>query len=183
MSADAFVQCRVSQETKAFIRDLASRRDLTESALLRSLLENLAQSSERPPTSLASTLVRAHRQCRVCVRLADEDRELLAGRARDRNLAPATYVAVLTRSHLRGLTPLPRDELLALKSLIGELAAVGRNLNQLARAVNSGGLSFSANAQQVTSLLRLSTGLRDHVKALILANEVSWRSGFGQDSR
>src|SRR2546430_13347000 len=35
-------------------------------------------------------------------------------------------------------SPLPKDELAALKHAVGELGAVGRNLNQIARAVNQG---------------------------------------------
>ena len=51
-------------------------------------------------------------------------------------MRPATYVSVVIRSHLRQLTPLPKDELLALKRSIGELASIGRNINQIAKAVN-----------------------------------------------
>jgi hypothetical protein len=51
-------------------------------------------------------------------------------------MAPATYASVLTRVHLRSLAPLPREELLALKRTVAELWAIGRNLNQIARAAN-----------------------------------------------
>ena len=50
----------------------------------------------------------------------------------------ATYVSVLVRSHLRNLTPLPKEELTALKRSVAELGAIGRNLNQIARGANQG---------------------------------------------
>jgi len=50
--------------------------------------------------------------------------------------ARQTYLSVLARSRLRGVAPLAKDELLALKRSIAELAAVGRHLNQIARALN-----------------------------------------------
>ena len=54
------------------------------------------------------------------IRLRPDDRLLLHERAAARGMAPATYVAVLTRAHLRSLSPLPREELLAL-SWVAEL--------------------------------------------------------------
>ncbi len=54
-------------------------------------------------------------------------------------MRPATYAAVLLRSHLRQLAPLPKDELLALKRSIAELGAIGQNVNQIARSVSGGG--------------------------------------------
>jgi hypothetical protein len=56
-------------------------------------------------------------------------------------MRPATYVSVLIRSHLRMLAPLPKDELLALKRSIAELATIGRNINQIAKAANEGGMA------------------------------------------
>jgi hypothetical protein len=75
----------------------------------------------------------------MLVRLTVEDRLLLDARAEARGMRPATYASVLLRSHLRQLTPLPKDELLALKRSIAELGSIGRNINQIARAVSGGG--------------------------------------------
>jgi len=51
----------------------------------------------------------------------------------------ATYLTILAPSHLRGVAPLPKEELLALKRSIAELAAIGRHLNQIARVLNQQG--------------------------------------------
>jgi hypothetical protein len=60
------------------------------------------------------------------VRLRHEDHLLLEARAWARGMRPATYASVLLRAHLRQLTPLPKEELLALKRSISELTAIGR---------------------------------------------------------
>ena len=63
---------------------------------------------------------------------------LLRERAAARGMAAATYVSVLTRSHLRSLAPLPKAEWLMLERIVTELSKLGRNINQIARAANRG---------------------------------------------
>jgi hypothetical protein len=92
-------------------------------------------------------------------------------------MAPATYVSVLTRAHLRSLAPLPREELLALKRTVAELGAIGRNLNQIARAADQGEPADGPGQHGVQLMLRICEALRDHVKALLLANLRSWQEG------
>ena len=96
-------------------------------------------------------------------------------------MRPATYVAVLTRSHLRRLAPLPKDELLALRRSIGELAAIGRNLNQIARAANDGGRHPGSAREEFRAMLKVCEALRDNTKGLLKANVTSWESGHGED--
>lgn len=94
-------------------------------------------------------------------------------------MRPATYVSVLTRCHLRRLAPLPKDELLALKRSIGELAAIGRNLNQIARSADEGGRSQGSAREEFRAMLKVCGALRDNTKALLKANLTSWESGHG----
>lgn len=183
MSETLFVQCRVSREMKLLIRNMAVQEALTESALIRNLLETLFRTGAPPEEIQAQSATAPNRSQRLFLRVAGDDRALLEARAKDRGLAPATYAAVLLRAHLRALTPLPKAELLALKSLTAELAAIGRNLNQLTRAIHGNANPHGPGPQQVATLLKLSSGLRDHVKALLLANERSWQSGHVEEKR
>ena len=96
-------------------------------------------------------------------------------------MRPATYVAVLTRSHLRRLAPLPKDEMQALRRSIGELAAIGRNLNQIAKAANDGGRLPGSAREDFRAMLKVCEALRDHTKAMLKANLTSWESGHGED--
>ena len=118
---------------------------------------------------------RGNRDSRLTLRLAPEDLTLLRERAGARSMASATYAAVLLRSHLRNVAPLPKEELLTLKRSIAELSAIGRNLNQIARAVNSGERVSLPGRQEVLVMLKIAEGLREHVKALLKANTASWR--------
>jgi hypothetical protein len=92
-------------------------------------------------------------------------------------MRPATYLSVLARSHLRRLTPLPKDELLALRRSIGELAAIGRNINQIAKVANRDGRLPGSVPEEFRAMLTICEALRDHTKALLVANLASWESG------
>ena len=89
----------------------------------------------------------------------------------------ATYLAMLVRGHFRSLTPLPTQDLRALQLSVAELSAIGRNLNQIARAVNEGRSTDRTLRTDAVTLIPALVKLRDHVKALIKANLVAWESG------
>lgn len=107
---------------------------------------------------------------------------MLGRQASARGLRAATYVSLLVRCHLRGVTPIPKDELLALKRSIAELRAVGNNLNQIAKALHQGKVS-APGLEHVAAMLQIAEGLRDHFKSLLIANEQSWRQGHADECR
>ena len=113
--------------------------------------------------------------------LPPEDRLLLRERAAARAMAPSTYVSVLVRAHLRNLAPLPKEELLALKRSVAELGAIGRNMNQIARAANKGERAVGPGREDLRAILKVCEGLRDHVKALIKENSTTWEVGNAQE--
>jgi hypothetical protein len=69
MAADAFIQCRVTSETKALIQVLADRERITESALVRQLLEVVLRTSAVGATSLLAEKPTPNRDVRLYVRL------------------------------------------------------------------------------------------------------------------
>ena len=176
MSTDAFIQCRVTPETKALVQSLATREQITESVLVRQLLEVLIRSSVGNASVSLHGTENPNRETRLSVRLDANDRLLLKERAATRGVPAATYVAVLVRSHLRGVTPLLKDELLALDRAVAELSAIGRNLNQIARALNRGD-RVAPGREEVWAMLKVCTALRDHIKALLKLNQKSWDQG------
>lgn len=97
-------------------------------------------------------------------------------------MASATYLSYLARSHLRGASPLPKAEYTLLKQSVEQLATVGRNLNQIARAMNQGGQPAMPGQGEVAAMLKVSGALRDHFRALLDANERSWRTGHAPTS-
>ncbi|SRR6266699_6385245 len=180
MTADAFIQCRVSPEIKTLVRTLATREQITESALIKRFLEVLLRSSAVTAVPGLEELQRASRDMRLYVRLNPNDRLLLRERAAARGMPSATYVAVLVRSHLRDLAPLPKEELLALKSSVAELGTIGRNLNQIVHALNQGERVPALGREELRAMLKVCGALRDHVKTLLVANVKSWAQGYGQ---
>jgi hypothetical protein len=180
MAAEAFVHCRVAPEVKTLLRVLAEREQITESALVRQLLEVVLRTSAKEGFPKLDGLEKVSRDARLTIRLAPEDRVLLCERATARGMRSATYVSVLVRSHLRNLAPLPKEELLALKRSVAELGAIGRNLNQIARAANQGAKPAGPGREELKAMLRVAEGLRDHVKALLRANHISWEHGHAE---
>lgn len=182
----------MTAETKRGIAEAAAREMLSESAWLKRLLVREMQSAGAPMVTLAAPR-RSHGIRRnsdrpgsacdrpILVRLRLEDRLLLDARSEARGMRPATYVGVLTRSHLRRLAPLPKDELLALRRSIGELAAIGRNINQIAKAANDGARLPGSAREEFRGMLKVCEALRDSTKALLKANLTSWESGYGED--
>jgi Bacterial mobilisation protein (MobC) len=178
VKADQFIVGRVSSETKARLRALAETQQLSESAMLRRLVELvLLTAGLAPIITQTPTGARARRGARLMIRLRPDDQILLRDRAAARGMPAATYVSVLTRSHLRSLAPLPQEELRALKSTLAELGSIGRNLNQIARAANQGQLVTSPGRDDLTAMLRVCGTLRDSLKRVLLANLKSWEQG------
>ena len=197
MGETKILKTRVTPETKTRVVEIAQSELLTEAVWLRRLVARALLDSQAPSvpsfgaTARHSGAVMAVRELcskdrgrasRLYLRVRREDRLLLHERATARGLASATYLSVLLRSHLRALTPLPKDELAALKSAVGELGAVGRNLNQLARAMNQGARVAAPGREEFRAILKICEALRDHTKDLIKANTASWASGYAEDA-
>src|SRR6266480_4659420 len=177
MSAPPFVAARVTPAMKTLLRTLAEREQITESALVRQLLEVMLRMSAKEGFPKLDALEKVSRDARLSVRLEPDDRVLLCERATARGMPSATYVSVLVRSHLRNLAPLPKEELLALKRSVAELGVIGRNLNQIARAANQGVRPPGPGRAELTAMLKVAEGLRDNVKELLRANQLSWEQG------
>jgi len=184
MAAEAFIHCRVSTATKVALGAVARHQGLTDSALLKRMI-NLALQSAQAASGASVAMVEesVSRASRVTVPLRPDDQMFLRERASARGMAPATYVSVLVRSHLRSLAPLPKEELLAVKRAVSELGSIGRNLNQIARAANQGERVSGPGREDVKAMFRVCEGLRDHVRALLSANLRSWEQGYGDPDR
>jgi hypothetical protein len=193
MRCTEILKARVSPEIKLQAKTIADRELLTEAAWLKRLVvrEILAANGTRlfgagpcrtdnaRRSDKVTSGSNGYRRC-VYVRLRHEDRLLLEARAGARGMRSATYLSVLARAHLRTLTPLPREELLALKRSIGELASIGRNINQITRAANVDGRLPGSVREEFRAMLKICEALRDNTKALLKANETSWSTGHAE---
>jgi hypothetical protein len=168
----------VTRETKARFAALARNQGITTSALLKRLVDaSLVPTTVIKPLS-PDSVEPVVASGRLSIRLRADDLVLLRERAAAREMPTSTYVSLLVRSHLRSVTPLPTVELVALKRSVAEVSAIGRNINQIARAFNQGERGNGPGTTDLYTLLRALNGLRVHIKELINANLASWRSGY-----
>jgi hypothetical protein len=190
MNSTEVLKARVTPEIKRQAQTIASRELLTEAAWLKRLvIREIGRFDVQIPDDLDVRKAgcthrqgRATRDAKGCpkpiyVRLRDEDRLLLEARAAARGLRPATYLSILTRSHLRSVLPLPKDELLALKRSIAEVAAIGRHINQIAKVANRGGGVPTSLREEFRAILKICEALRDNTKELLKTNAASWETG------
>jgi hypothetical protein len=186
-----FIKTRVSPDTKARVNEAAQRQLLTESVWLRRAIDAALRSE---PVSEDALIHRAgigrsqeepsfgprSARTRICIRVRHGDRLILRERAEARRMPPATYIAVLVRAHLRALTPLPSEEIAALKRSVAELSAIGRNLNQIARVAQQTGRITGPNRDDLRSMLKVCEAMREHVKELVRVNMETWESGYAE---
>lgn len=191
MDAAQYLKTRISAEMKDRVHALAEQQLITESVWLKRLVVSALRDTpaEEPAERRAgrtgcmksgSVLQEDGDDVpsmRVYIRLRPDDRLLLRERATARGMPSATYVSVLVRAHLRSLAPLPKDELVAMKRSVAELGAIGRNLNQIARAVNQGDRVVGPTREDLRAILGVCEALRDNVKQLIRTNVNTWEIG------
>ena len=181
MSDSTHLMTWVARDTKIRFAHLAHEQGYSESAFLKRLVNGTLAASggvaRQSPERVESTTASG----RLSIRLRSDDKLLLRERAAGRDMPTSTYASLLIRAHLRTLTPLPTAELAALRCSVAVVGAIGRNLNQIARAVNRGEAPAGPRLADLRALLRALTGLRDHFKALIAANLESWKIGYEKD--
>jgi hypothetical protein len=179
MTGNTHLQTWVSREFKERFAQVAKAQGLSESALLRRLLDKVVLTDQSPDDVLITPAEGLPSTRRVSVRLRADDLLFLRERARARDLPTSTYISYLVRSHLRAQAPLPNSELAALKRSVAEIGAIGRNINQIARAVNQQQWPSGPDAAVLSAMIRVLGVTRAQIKALINANLASWDSGHG----
>ena len=179
MANGARLQTWLDQGTKDRFSAVARHDGLSDSALMKRLVELMLQTANAGQSASpdAGDGGRAS-ATRVSVRLRPDDVSILQHRAAARGLRPATYISVLARTHLHRLAPLPREELLAVKRAVSELASIGRNLNQIAYAANRAERTIGPNREDLKAMLKVCGAIRDHIRGLLAANLRSWDQGY-----
>jgi Bacterial mobilisation protein (MobC) len=180
---DHLIAACVHADTKARFRALAAGYGLTESALLKTLIDRAIE--VHPPAVSEEPVIvhRAARAERLYVRLYRDDRRLLAERAAAREMPSATYLAVLARAHLRHLNPLPEAERRLFAQGVATLSAIGRNLNQIARRVNQGEAPNGPRRDDLALFLRTCTTMVLNLKSILKINQASWEAGYDTSIR
>jgi hypothetical protein len=162
----------IPHELKSRFAALAASRGMSDSALLKQLVE-LAVIGVTPEVALTERPVAAVRNARITIRLVLADRLLLRERAAARGMRAASYVSTLTRAHLRSLSPLPDREIEAIQAIAQQLSVMGRNIRSIALSRPSTGLT----PDHTHTMLKLCEATRDYVRALVSTNIKNWEIG------
>src|SRR6202167_5139251 len=178
MSDGTHLTTWVTRETKERFAAVARHQGLSDSALLKRLVEVTLQTASAGEVVTLAAADRTPRDSRLSVRIRPDDQLLLRERAAARGMAAATYVSVLTRSHLRSLAPLPKAEWPILERILTELGKLSRNINQIARAATRGERLSDPGSTQFRAMLTICNALRVNTKELLLANAKSWEQGY-----
>jgi Bacterial mobilisation protein (MobC) len=158
MSESTHLMTWVTRARKARFAHLAHDQGYSESAFLKRLVEGALAASGAAARQLPDRVEPTAASGLLSIRLRSDDLLLLRERAAGRDMPTSTYASLLIRAHLRTLTPLPTAELAALRRSVAEIGAVGRNLNQIARAVNRGEAPTGPSRADLQALIRALAG-------------------------
>lgn len=167
----------VDPATHGRFRAVAAERGTTLSGLLGDLVDEVLDAEGETVEAPAAGL--DPRRQRLSIRLQPGDVVAVARRAASRRTKPATYIAALVRSHLLVDPPLPQAELAALERAVAEVSAVGRNLNQIARAINSGAPVSPSTVSIIGRSIEAVEAVREAAKAYVRSAVASWEAPLG----
>ncbi len=163
------IRARVSRETKLKFAAAAQRHGCrSEAQLLRLMLDKVLHTEETP--ALSPTRKSRSAGIQVNVLLTAEEHQLLTAAATGEGLRRTEWIVKLIRATLLRQPQFNRTEVDALAESSRQLAAIGRNLNQIARTLN-----MDPNASRSVTVERvetLSADIKRHC-ALVVARRVT----------
>ena len=180
MNKDEVLSARVPVGTKAALTVLAQRMEKKLPAFLNMLYEAVME-SESVRVEPAAVVPGSHKMKRLEYLLPDFLEKPARQRAEQLDFKLAGWVSYMVQSAVMREPVLTNRELEAVREANRELAAVGRNLNQIARAINE----EVASGRKLTAsgLLRLQklqevndsvVELREKINQLVTARNRAW---------
>lgn len=125
----------VETEIKTRFRNMAKARGLSESELLRAVV--LAATGQDKGTEQPTQPDPDNAEAdRMTVRMPRFLMEATKARAKTKGMAPSRWITALVQSNLTGKPVMSDAELAVLQACARELVATGRNINQIAHAIN-----------------------------------------------
>lgn len=169
----------VDPEIKASFRHMAKTHRLSESELLRAVVLAMTGQDKGTDQPIEPDAESADLD-RITVRMPRFLMEAAKTRAKEKGMAPSRWIAALVQSNLIGRPVMNDAEVIELQANIRELAAIGRNLNQIAKAIN--GASYEVERVRLDKLAELSQAItenREAIRALVRASKNAWQSDTG----
>jgi predicted DNA-binding protein len=174
MNEKTQVKTRVSLEIKMKFQDLVKTKGKTEAEFLRSIIiatigEVNHEDNHPEPTESNIELDR------LTIRLPKFLMEATKERAKLKGMVKSRWIKSLVQSNIMNQPVMTDNEVLALRESNRELASIGRNLNQIARALNES--FYKTESVKTETLNKLSQDIKENreaITALTKASKESW---------
>lgn len=126
------IAAQCSESTKQRFRALAERHGVSESALLRKMVDQVLASNEKP-SDLERFGPRAGYTGQLRLRLRRKEVAAIRALAKSAGQSAQGWVVAQLRHRLEGAVPFAPAELDVMRDAIREIGALGRNLNTITR--------------------------------------------------
>ncbi|TKB23511.1 MobC family plasmid mobilization relaxosome protein [Desulfopila sp. IMCC35006] len=167
----------VDEETKAKVVKTTKSLGLSESEFLRVIISEIIESdkesehkiSEKTDEILTTTLAR------ITVRMPTFVIQKAKKRAEKKKMALSRWIAALVQSNLLRQPVHNEREILILQASNRELAAIGRNINQIAKTLNES--FYKTEAVRIDMLAELTKAIEKNktsIDSLIRASQNVW---------
>lgn len=170
---------RVQPSLKAAFERRAKGKGLKASELLRRLVLAEVGQVQAVEDSEALRISGETKLTRMFVRVPVQLKAAIEDRAKIKGMTAARWMASLAQSNLMKLPVMSDKEVNALMALNRELAAVGRNVNQIAKQLNSAVDLIEKSRVDLAGLDRLQKDIeltRKVVRSLMLRSQQSWEA-------
>ena len=169
----ARIEIRLSDEEKSNLRLFCQSKGMTASTMLRTLIN---QSS---PDVTGTSDFHEVKTNKITVRLTSYNLQLLAKKAKAEGYVSQTnWTTACVMSQLYREPVLSADEISALRESNRQLAAIGRNLNQIARVLN---IEFRESDKITKEMVTaISKHIETHISQvyqLLTKNRTRWNIG------
>ena len=168
------LRARVDPETKELFLALAAAEGVTESILLRQLVQGAIGRRQEVRAPVAPDLEKLD-MARLTIRMPQFLLEAAGQRAEVKGMASSRWISALVQSNLMREPVMSDREIETLQASARQLASIGRNINQIARSLNE---AFRGAEQiRLEKLMELSDAInanRDTIRALVRASQKAW---------
>lgn len=170
---------KVDEDLKKLFQKHSKTKGFSEAELLRAIVIDTLRKephteSEQPELKPAPGKTEPER---ITVRMPGFLMDTAKDRAKAKGMAPSRWIAALVQSNLAKKPVMADQELLTLKANIRELTAIGRNINQMARALNESRNNTEKVRLDTLALLdeTLKTNL-SLIRELVRASQQAWEA-------
>ena len=174
---DVDLKARVEPAIKKAFEARAAAKNIKPSELLRRLVMAELGLQEDLPGIIEEPSPKGIKIKQATVRLPSFLMDAVKDRATAKGMLPGRWIGALVQGNLSQTPVMTENEIIALRAMNRELAAIGRNVNQIARALNSAVHGIERGQVGLDGLEKLPVAItvsRKVISNLIRKSQQSW---------